>query len=100
MKAMVVSCLAASLRVVSSCACACRVPSSSSTFDSRAAILVDVAGETDDDEEVDFADLPCKAIPKSERMDFRGASCMYLRIVSPERLVVILILFVSRPKAA
>ena len=62
--------------------------------------MADVAGETDDDEEVDFVDLPCKAIPTSERMDFSGASCMYLRIVSPECLAMILILFVSRPRAA
>ena len=76
------------------------VRSSSSTFDSKAAISADVAGEIDDDEEVDFADLPCKAIPRSERMDFSGASCMYRKMVSPERLAMVLILFVSKPKAA
>ena len=100
MKDIVVSCLPASFRVVSSCACTCRVRSSSSTFDSRAATLADVTDALADDGDDALADLPCTAIPRSERMDFSGASCTYRKIVSPECLAMILILFVSRPRAA
>ena len=100
MKDIVVSCLAASFRVVSSCACTCKVRSSSSTFNSRAATLAVVKDELANDGDATFTGLLCKAIPRSERMDFSGSSCMYRKIVSPECFAMILILFVSRPRAA